>query len=252
MNELSSLISSSFPSETDSVQQKSYVTYTLSALASSSEKVPTITLLESRNLLTAGGVTGFRTWEAAFHLGNYLCGNPGLIEGKSILELGAGTAYLSVLCAKYLHASHYLATDGSEDVVSSFSTNIYLNGLQDSSIIDGKELSWGHALVGAEHPEWNAGRSIDLVLGSDLTYDATWHPALIATFREVFDLYPGVKIVLAATVRNETTFEMFTQRCKKNGLVLEHVEYPMTKQKSQEGPFYSDLAPVEICIITRL
>jgi len=251
MNALSILLSTPVQSEATFVQQKSYVTYTLSALVLPSGEPATITFLESRNLLTAGGITGFRTWEAAMHMGTYLCANPSLINGKPILELGTGTGYLSILCAKYLQASHVLATDGAEDVVSSLPTNFYLNDLQDNSTIEGKELRWGHALVGSEHPKWNAGRQIDLVVASDVTYDMNWHPALVSTFGELFDLYPAVRILIASAVRNEKTYEMFVERCLSNALSVEHIDFEMPKLEVQEGPFYSDLAPVKLCMITR-
>jgi predicted nicotinamide N-methyase len=251
MNSLSSLLSSRIPSEADLAQQKSFVTYTLSSLPSESEIIPTITLLESRNLLAAAGTTGLRTWEAALHLGNYLCTQVSLVDGKSILELGAGTGYVSVLCSKHLGASHVLSTDGSEDVVASLSTNFYLNDLQAEAAIEGKELKWGQALLGSEHPQWNAGRQIDLVLGADLTYDGSAIPALVSTFGELFDLYPCVKIIIAATVRNPKTFQKFLETCRGNRYVVEDVEFGIKAADVQEGPFYSDKVPIQLCMITK-
>jgi predicted nicotinamide N-methyase len=256
MHTLSSLLSSSIPSEATSAQQKSYVTYTISSLSSQSqaedENISTTTLLEARNLVAASGTTGLRTWEAALHLGNYLCANSRtLVQGKSILELGAGTGYVSILCAEHLGAEHVLATDGSDDVVSSLSTNFYLNNLQDSAKIEGKELKWGHALIGGEHPVWNAGRKIDLVLGADLTYDGSGIPALVSTFRDLFHLYLEVKIIIAATVRNPRTFQTFLGTCRGNVYVVEEIEFEVLKAEQQQGPFYSDLVPIQLCLITK-
>ncbi|KAG9248208.1 putative methyltransferase-domain-containing protein [Calycina marina] len=250
MNSLSSLLSSPIQPEATGSQVKSYVTYTVSALDTPTEREhATITLLESRNILSAGGVTGFRTWEAAMHLGNYLCANQSLVQGKHILELGTGTGYLSILCAKYLQAAHVIATDGSDDVVSSLSTNFHLNDLEDRNM-EGKELKWGHALIGSEHPQWNSGRPIDLVVASDVTYDGI-HVALVATFVELFDLYPNLKILIGSTVRNEATYELFLTRCQNNKLSIEHVKYDMVELKDQDGPFFPVLAPVKLCFITR-
>jgi predicted nicotinamide N-methyase len=252
MNCLSSLLASSVPPEAISAQQKSYVTYTLSSLPLQDQAAPTITLLEARNLVAASGTTGLRTWEAALHLGNYLCANQAsLVRGKSILELGAGTGYVSVLCSKHLDASHVIATDGSDDVVSSLSTNFYLNDLQDSTIIEGKELKWGQALVGGEHPEWNGGRNIDLTLGADLTYDGSGIPQLVSTFGDLFELYPAMKIIYAATVRNPKTFEKFLGACRANKYVVEEIKFGIEKAELQEGPFYSDQVPIQLCLITR-
>jgi hypothetical protein len=252
MSSLSSLLSSRVPSEADSAQQKSFAAYTLSSLPSNAEGVPTITLHEARNIVAAAGTTGLRTWDAALHLGNYLCTHAtDLVRGKSILELGAGTGYVSILCSKHLGASHVLATDGSDEVVSDFATNFYLNGLQDSSLIEGKELNWGQALLGSEHPQWNSGRQIDLVLGADVTYDVSGIPALVSTFGELFDLYPSVKIIIAATVRIPTTFQRFLETCRGNRYVVEVVEFGIPKEEMQEGPFYSDKVPIQLCMIRK-
>jgi predicted nicotinamide N-methyase len=253
MNYLSPLLSSSLPSEVASAQQKSYVSYTISFLHPQSQaQIPTTTLLEARNLVAASGTTGLRTWEAALHLGNYLCANSRtLVYGKSILELGAGTGYVSILCVEHLGASHVLATDGSDEVVSSFSTNFYLNNLQDSTKIEGKELKWGHALIGGEHLEWNGGRKIDLVLGADLTYDESGIPALVSTFRDLFHLYPEVKIIIAVTVRDPRTFQTFLGACRGNGYIVEEIEFGVLEADEQQGPFYSDQVPIQLCLITK-
>lgn len=252
MNYFSSLLVSSVPSETTSVQQKAYVTYALSTLASDNGSTLSITLLESRSLLSAIGTTGLRTWEAALHLGNYLCSKVSLVRGQSVLDLGAGTGYISILCAKHLQASHVLATDGSDDVVANLGTNFYLNGLQDSSFIEGKELKWGQALVGSEHPDWNGGRKIDLVLGADLTYEGSGIFALLSTLGDLFDLYPHVKIILTVTVRNQKTFMTFLDTCRGFKYLVERIDFDIAPAQKQTGPFYPDLIPLELYLITKL
>ncbi|KUJ18060.1 uncharacterized protein LY89DRAFT_684000 [Mollisia scopiformis] len=251
MSCLSSLIASGAPSEAVSAQQKAYVTCSLAFLSSSSDFVPTITLLEARNLIAAAGTTGLRTWEAALHLGNYLAQKPNLVQGKSVLELGAGTGYISILCARYLGASHIVSTDGSDDVLADLPTNFYLNGLQESSIIEAKELRWGHILIGGEQPEWNGGRKIDLVLGADLTYDTTAVRALVATFGDLFELFPEIHIIIASPIRNEKTFQTFLETCRRNKYGVEEIEYEIPKPELQEGPFYSDAVPIHISRITK-
>lgn len=286
MNTLAPLLSTPIPSETTAAQTKSYVTYTLSALPpypsqnpdqdsdqpqgqisdlnqdqSQSQflrqstplepRLPTITLLETPNLILAAGITGFRTWEAALHLGHYLCHNPSIINSKSILELGAGTGYISILCNLYLGASHVLATDGSDSVLEGLATNFYLNGLQDNPRIQARELRWGYALDGGEEGAWNGGRKVDVVLGADLTYDAAKVPALVGTLGEVWEGNGSVTGIFAAAVRNEETFEVFLVACGRAGWKVELVEFGIGKRERQEGPFCDDMVPIRLCVLTK-
>ncbi|AEO63714.1 uncharacterized protein THITE_2109257 [Thermothielavioides terrestris NRRL 8126] len=243
---LSRLLSQPLPSEMEAAQQRSYVTYHLSLLQAPIDN-PHITLLEARSLIAASGTTGLRTWEAALHLGQYLCVNPSLVRDKRILELGTGTGYLAVLCAKYLGAEHVIASDGSGEVVNKLADSFFLNGLQGSDRVSATELKWGHALLGTEEDAWNGGRHVDMVLGADITYDVSVIPALVATLQELARLFPGISILIAATERNRATFENFLDVCGKRGFALANEPFPVPPRKAQNGPFYNDQSPIHIC-----
>lgn len=148
-------------------QQKQYVTYTLPEQTLGSR---TITTLEARAILASSGTTGLRTWEAALHLGTFISSPQGLslVKNKNVLELGAGTGFVSMLCAKNLGARYVLATDGSGEVVEDMKANIYLNGLEGSALIDTTALKWGHALIDGFFDDGEAGRRFDIVLGADV------------------------------------------------------------------------------------
>ncbi|KAB5525646.1 hypothetical protein GE09DRAFT_1229435 [Coniochaeta sp. 2T2.1] len=251
---LAELLSVPLPSELTAAQQKCYVTYHQSLLgpgSGPSGEDPHITLLESRFLLSAAGITGFRTWEASLHLGQYLCANPAIARGRRILDLGAGTGYLSILCAKYLGAEHVVASDGSEDVINNLPDSLFLNGLQSSDKVLPMELKWGHALVGTVERDWNGGRRVDVVLGADVTYDPDWHPALIATLRELSDLYPNAEIIIAATNRNQKTFEGFIEKCQRAGYEVNDIDFPTARAEDQMGPFYADWPPIHLSRLAR-
>ena len=134
-----------------------------------------LTLLEAPHLLASSGTTGFRTWEAALFLGSYLSSPEGsqLITGQDILELGAGTGFLSILCAKHLRAQRVLATDGSHMIIGDLRSNLRLNGLEDSDSIQTAVLQWGHALIGGVADRRKENRSYDLVLGADVVSQST-------------------------------------------------------------------------------
>ena len=157
----------SLPSASASAQEKSYVIYTAPI---ADRNAAQITLLEAPSLLASSGTTGFRTWEAALFLGAYLSSPEGtrFVTGKSVLELGAGTGFLSIFCAKHLSAQRVLATDGSQMVISDLKANLKLNGLEGSEMIQTSILQWGHALIGGVADCRKDKRSYDLVLGADV------------------------------------------------------------------------------------
>ena len=130
---------------------KHYVTYT-----TPTERLdtPSITLFEARFILAAGGDTGARTWEAALRLGAFLCSDNGIryVIRRNVIELGAGTGFLSILCAKYLDAKFVLATDGSMKVLDGIEYNKSLNRLDDGGVpvMKTAHLKWGHAIDAAK------------------------------------------------------------------------------------------------------
>lgn len=254
MSSLSNLLALPLPSELTAAQQRSYVTYTPSLLNISGnhrDSPAQVTLLESRNLISASGTTGLRTWEAALHLGQFLTTNPSITREKAILELGAGTGYLSILCAKFMAPTMVIASDGSEDVVANLPENFFLNGLQESQIIRAMDVKWGHTLVGTEDEHWNGGIPIDVVLAADVTYDKSIIPALIGTFEELVGLFPHIAIYIAATERNRETFDVFLDVCKERHFNVEEIDYELLRKKDQQGPFYSDQVPIRICRILK-
>lgn len=175
-------------SEEMSVQQKSYVTYTAPSQAMNA---PQVTLLEARSLLASSGTTGLRTWEAALHLGTYLFTSEGenVVAGKNIIELGAGTGFLSLLCAKHLGAKHVLATDGDGGVIDDIAMNLYLNGLDRSGLVETTVLKWGHALVDEVFEDKEGALEYDLVLGADVVRHMLQHQRILS-FGDAFTYWP--------------------------------------------------------------
>ena len=251
MSTLALLLSQPLPSEVAAAQQKSHVSYHLSLLQPAPGQEPPsdphISLLETRNLVAASGTTGLRTWEAALHLGQYLCAHPSIVKDKRVLELGAGTGYLAVLCAKYLGSAHVWATDGSDDVIANLPDSLVLNGLDGSDKVTPMEMRWGNALVDAEGGGWSGGQAVDVVIGADITYDASVIPALVATLEELVGLFPHVEIVIAATERNRETFQSFLDVCEERGFSVRHADFDVPPRREQSGPFYNDQAPIHIC-----
>jgi protein-lysine N-methyltransferase EEF2KMT len=248
MSALSELLASPLPAEAEAVQQKSYVTYHLSALGGT--PCPRVTLLENRSLISAAGTTGLRTWEAALHMSHFLSQRPDIVKGKHVLELGAGTGYLSIVCSSFLQAASVIASDGSDDVINNLPENLFLNGLEGAGTVTPMDLKWGHALLGTEEAAWNGGRAVDVVLGADVTYDRSVIPALVGTVDDLLQLHPRAHVYIAATERNADTFGAFLSVCQRNGLVVDDLNIPVPTRSEQRGPFYNDQVAIKICKIS--
>jgi protein-lysine N-methyltransferase EEF2KMT len=234
--------------------KKNRVVYCLSALEDdSAESIdvsadpkpsPTITLLENRATIAAAGTTGIRTWEAALHLGAYLCEHRDVVQGKRVLELGAGTGYVSILCARHLGAASCMATDGSPEVVECLPANVGLNRLKEG-VVESRELYWGPS----PPEDWSEDR-FDTILGADITFDARDMPDLLATIQWCLaDERAGASeksVIIAATERNKQTLKTFT-RLAAEAFDVEDVAFSVPPRADQAGPFYSDAVPIHIC-----
>lgn len=176
MSAMSSLLTSSVPSEADSAQQKAFVTYSYPHHSTSTNTADerTVTLLEARSVISSSGTTGLRTWEAALLLGSYLASETGrrAIDGKRVFELGAGTGMLSILCAKYLGVAGIVATDGDEAVVDAIKTNLFLNGLDTDDTsgcsVRTAALKWGWPIDATTFSEDYGMEAPEVLVGADV------------------------------------------------------------------------------------
>lgn len=165
-----------------------------------------VSICEQRALLGGHGTTGARTWEAALALAEYLIARPEEVNGKYILELGAGTGMLSIIARK-LGAKMVYATDGHEDVCRAIKANVARNQADHIRV---ETLEWG-----------NDTPAVHVVLGADITYDTKTLPQLLDTM--LFALQSATHILLAATLRNEHTVSRYLSSCREKDLMIEHV-----------------------------
>lgn len=191
-------------------------------------------LHESRSLISGSRHTGHRTWQGALHLATYLLANPRLVSGRRVLELGAGTGFLSILSRMFLGASCVTATDGEDRVVEAMRENLALNSLGGDDQIAACRLWWGSELEG----DWRsrgAAKDIDVVLGADIVssaccdrcpdrtsrrinthfqiYQKEAARALVRTLRAFLDLQPRASILLSNALRFPDVFEVFRHDC---------------------------------------
>ncbi|KAK9322927.1 putative methyltransferase-domain-containing protein [Lipomyces orientalis] len=203
------------------------VTYLLDEHARFDDELnDSIMIQESRNLISGFGTTGNRTWEAALALGEYILSQRQLahrkvdVAGKRILEVGAGTGFVSMLCGK-LGAAKVFATDGHEDVVLRLRQNIEANKL--SNVVETRVYKWGNSSgndTGHAHERESREADykckctdpIDLILGADITFDAEICELLVASLDTLMTENPSAQVVISATVRNRIHLDPSTER----------------------------------------
>ena len=189
MTSWGTLLAQPKPTALQQAQQLSHVKYTAPLQSNSPTSERTVTTSESRGLILSGGTTGFRTWEAALHLGSLLASPAGevLVRGKRVIELGAGTGFLSLLCARHLGARAVVSTDREAALIDNIRECVQLN----RNGVDGVETvpipiypavwEWGTPLKQTEGLaclDNDDGLSFDVALGADLVYDYTPLPSL--------------------------------------------------------------------------
>ncbi|KAG8897133.1 hypothetical protein FRB99_008423, partial [Tulasnella sp. 403] len=190
------------------------------------QDMDSITLLESRSTIELG-TTGLRTWRAAFRLADWLLGNPEIVRGSRVLELGSGTGFLGVLIGqlqlKAGSVGTVLMTDCNTAVLDRCMSNVRLesNQLQSHGNIEVKPLDWFDCLDGS--PQRDHARAFfyaaksDVIVGTDLVYDPEIIPALSATLDLALNasIAGGVAPVayMALNARRDTTFNDFVTSC---------------------------------------
>ncbi|KAF7585519.1 hypothetical protein BBP40_010737 [Aspergillus hancockii] len=248
------LISLPKPSQIDQAQQLTYIKYT-APTTSNSQETQTIISSESRGLIYFSGTTGFRTWEASLHLGTYLSTPTGAnhVAGKRVIELGAGTGFVSMYTAKYLRPRFILATDREGALIGNMKDSKGRNGLGGEFRVGAWE--WGTPLVYLAEDDAEGmdkeDLTFDVALGADLTYDTDLLPLLFATLRDLFDNYHVKEFILSATLRNQNTFQAFLDACESNHFKAECLPFESPRTEDQTGFFHETSISIRTYRVTR-
>lgn len=241
------------------------ITYTLPEPISdsSASDAEQIMILESPHLLAAQSNTGLRTWEASLHLATYLHAHPEIVCQKAVIELGAGTGLLSLLCAGPLRANRVLSTDGAPHVVEGMEANFARNrqkifsGDDEYSTLLAKVLDWSENDADTFHDILNVYGDMpayETILGADITYHPDVVPVLAELLRVLMvDMFPekDIKAYISATVRNEITLQVFRNACLEKSLAVDELDFTCPSIRDQNGLFHEQAFPIIIMCIRR-
>ncbi len=257
MEKMAHLSTLEYPSILEAAQATSVVTYSM-PYTTRPTSANAVAIEERRNLLASNGTTGFRTWGACLHLATYLAIEAKhLVFGKSVLELGAGTGLLSLICAGPLSAAYVLATDGAREVQETIKRNTFANSYfarkpSRQIPVENRVFEWGSSAPLESLLTSKCGSVLyDTILGADITYDPDSLEPLASTLSGLAELCPTANIVIAATIRNEDTFNIFLARCREHNLSVHDIEFRCPPFELQKGLFHSLDPPIRIVRIKK-
>jgi len=121
--------------------------------------------------------TGAAVWDAAVVLSDFLLKNRTLVEGKRVLELGAGLALVSAAVG-HAGADSIIATDYEEHVLNLARKNLARNLPEYTAKkkAEVKVLGWGETTAAEV-----LGPPFDVLVGSDVVYREEFFKPLIQT-----------------------------------------------------------------------
>lgn len=199
-----------------------------------------ITLSESKSFVSEG-TTGLCTWEASIALANWFLqsNNQDLIEGKTILEIGAGTGLCGLSLVKFGNPAKVILTDGSHSVMKNLKLNIAIN-FENRENIEEKLLPW-------ENIQIIQIESVDLIIAADVVYDISVFDDLTNTISAIFKASAKkCELFLASTIRNELTYEKFKKYLQNYGFIIEVCSI----EKNEKFLFWNADTTIEILKIS--
>jgi protein-lysine N-methyltransferase EEF2KMT len=237
-----------------------------------SEPSTPITINEAKNIIGSGHNVGLRTWEASLRLAHYLFQHKDIVKDKMILELGAGTGFLSLFCSLILSATHVIATDYLNQILDSMRENIHLNKTTSQtntslSNIAIAKLDWEDEtdlLTALQPPTSNPHPPPpsppivipDVILGADITYHPHALPALVSLLSRILRLpkphsiTATPRILISSTIRSPSTLSTFISLCHEHDLVVNEVDFTMPSSNQQKGLFHAVAMEIKIFEIT--
>ena len=157
---------------------------------------------------------GLYLWPSAPVLAWYLWLNQDLLQNKTVLELGSGTALPGLLCAKFGASKVYLSDDAWQpNTLKNIHEAIKINGLSDKTDkVQVKGLTWGDY---TEELFEISDQKLDYIIGSDLFFDPVVFEPFLITISFLLEANPQAQVLIAVQERsNDWSIEEYLIKWK--------------------------------------
>jgi len=191
-----------------------------------------VSVRESRALIS-DGTTGLTSWAAGQYLAGWLNSQEdkvrNMMEGKKVVELGAGLGMTGLFAVKrWKGISEYSFTDCHGKVLANMAHNIKKNCTdwtvtredpleivsENGTLARVVELNWEEFSKCTE-------LEADTILGADLVFDPCLLPSLVRTLSILIERRAGCRAVLVSCVRNQDTWQLFLHLLGQAGLSVD-------------------------------
>lgn len=175
-----------------------------------------------------------RLWEAGATLAEYFLQYTTLVEGKRVIELGAGVGLTGLVVAGRCGAENVYLTDFTEACRVNLAHNVLVNGkwLDNSENPGGRVsqgyLEWTSFAAGSQSEvdkqSLNAFNEADLLLAADVAYDVGALKDLVIVVLRFLEQSPKTKqAIFGITRRNMQTFHTFLGLLREEGIVYDWI-----------------------------
>lgn len=175
--------------------------------------------------------TGLTLWRAASKTCDYILQHHSILQGKRILELGAGLGLCGILARAITTGdSHICITDGDTNVLVVLRQNIIANQsnypTSSSDRVKCHQLLWGKETAEVFLEVHGQEKRYDVLLASDIIYSPVVVQPLWETVQTLLSSDGGIFVMAFARRRVPVTVESVLQAGLDAGFVYECTEDP--------------------------
>lgn len=181
-------------------------------------------------------ISGQKLWCGSICVIQYLLDNPAIVHGHPVIELGAGTGVLGMVCSR-LGATRVNVNDHDMRSINHMTSDIETNHL--ASTMSVSRLDWfkenaAKEVFGDWAAEYNSDAAGMMLVAGDVLYKNALLKPFFNTVASLFCMFPGSKLMLCHVPRAGVEHSDVLAEVSSRGYVVQTI--PPDSFKS--GPCY--------------
>ncbi|KAH3745095.1 protein-lysine N-methyltransferase EEF2KMT [Pelomyxa schiedti] len=166
---------------------------------------------------------GLLPWPAGYHLAEHIMNHPGIVQGKTVIELGAGVGFTGLVIASTCQPKRVILTDYLSSVLVNLQHNIDLNKPLCTSPVTAVECDWDTPETIQSCIETEDRETGVVVLAADCVYDPDLACSLARTLSLLLHTVPASTALVSCTLREPSTLTTFATSLSSHKVFATHV-----------------------------